>query len=185
MDNMERRLVELNQALLKLATEKLPPNRQMMERAIQGISGIESGFNIDTGSGNDTVIVNSGNCPPGPQGPQGEQGPQGIPGPQGEQGPPGTCFRKCKLITKDYTVEPDDYYIGVNSKKSVTITLPSTSADCQELVIKAEMSAPMGNRKIIITTEENSTIDGDYTYVMTVPYESVTIINRAGNWFVI
>ena len=87
MDPARRRLVELNEALLKLSLgEKL--DEKILTQARQVLSG---GTEIDTGPGNDTVIVNQGanndcECPPGPPGPQGEPGPPGPPGPSGEQG---------------------------------------------------------------------------------------------------
>jgi hypothetical protein len=91
MNSLECRLVELNQALLKLnAGEK--PDPKIFEQAKQVLAG---NFNINTGAGNDTVIINKGDCnecPPGPPGPPGSTGPtgsQGEAGPPGEQGPPG------------------------------------------------------------------------------------------------
>jgi hypothetical protein len=55
--------------------------------------------------------------------------------------------------------------------------------------VKAEMGPPLGNRKVaIVTVDDGSsltipTIDGNTTYVMTVPWESVTLICRGGDWF--
>ena len=141
---------------------------------------------INSGPGNDTIIINEKDCdcPPGPPGPQGEQGP---PGPQGEQGPPGicTCFCNEILISQDYEASSNDYYIGVNSSGPVKVILPEDPKDCQQLVIKAEMGPPLGNRKITISTNDSSTIDGNDEYVMTVPYESIQLISRGGEWFII
>lgn len=241
MDSLERRLVELNEALMNLKHGK-PVSDELLDQATKVLSGQK----IDLGPGNDTVIINQGDsdgceCPPGPPGPPGPTGPEGPPGPQGstgEQGPPGPtgpegtpgpvgetgptgesgiegatgpigetgltgepgpvgptgptgeCACNCNsiLVMEDYTVEEDDYYIGVNSDGPVTITLPDCDDECRTLVIKAEMGAPVGNRKVTITTFNGSsierpTIDGEYAYVMEVPWESVTLFCRGGNWY--
>jgi hypothetical protein len=51
--------------------------------------------------------------------------------------------------------------------------------------VKAEMGPPLGNRKITIITTDGSTIDGDPDYVMTVPWESIHLFARAGNWYIV
>lgn len=136
MNNLDRRLVELNQALLKMTEgEKIDPN--FIARARQAVAG---GYpQIDTGPGNDTVIVNQGSnggdceCPPGPQGPQGPTGPSGPStgelgpqGPQGPQGPagPGTEFVNVTLTDVDYTITDTDFYVGA-TENNITITLPT------------------------------------------------------------
>lgn len=153
-------------------------------------------------------------CPPGPPGPQGEpgpkgdagepgpkgdtgdQGPPGIPGepgiqgdtgPQGPRGEPGTCSCNCKaiLVSQDYTANVDDYYIGVSSDGPVSVTLPPNAPDCTELIVKAEMGPPLGNRKVTVTTSDGSFIDGSSDYIITVPYQSVNIICRNGDWWII
>jgi hypothetical protein len=207
MDSLERRLVELNEALLKLSVGKQPADPKLLEQARQVLSG----GGINTGPGNDTVIINktinkgNGNgceqpCPPGPQGeqgppgpsgPPGEPGPQGEPGPPGPPGPSGNGDRECKriLVTEDYNAQVDDYYIGVNSSGPVTITLPSDCGDCQEIIVKAEMGPPLGNRKItIVPPDDGSTItliDGEMDYVIEVPYGSVRLICRDNNWWIV
>ena len=235
MDGHDRRLIELQQALLNLNAGK-PIDPRLLEKAQLQLAG--GRFPIDTGSGNDTVIINNnqgGDCdecppgppgPPGPQGPKGEQGdpgpegppgppgstgeqgppgppgpegpqgpigPTGEPGPAGEQGPPrppgppGECSCKCSvtLVSEDYDAEMDDYYIGVNSNGPVTITLPPDCGDCQEIVVKAEMGPPLGNRKITITTIDGSFIDNQSSYIIEVPYQTVHLICRSGNWWII
>lgn len=217
MDSLERRLIELNQALLKLKAGE-PIDQKVVEEARQVLAG--SSF-INTGQGNDTVIINQqgdnngcecptgptgpagppGNPGPtgptgpqgdsGPTGPSGEPGPQGEPGPIGPTGPTGECSCECKtiLVSKDYAATSDDYYVGVNSSRPVTITLPCDPTDCQQIVVKAEMGPPMGNRKITIIpcqeTEPVSKIDGADEYVIEVPYQSVHLIYRGGDWWII
>lgn len=202
MNGLERKLVELNEALLNLS-KGVPVSDDILTRAYQVVAGAS----IDTGPGNDTVIINQGDndgckCPPGPTGPTGpagdtgpqgptgpagEQGPQGEPGPIGPTGPAGECTRNCSkiMVTEDYTASCNDFYIGVNSVNPVTITLPDDCKDCCDLVIKAEMGPPLGNRKVTITTNDGSFIDGLSTYVIEVPYQSVHVICRGGEWWII
>ena len=203
MNALEARLVELNEALLKLSAGQRP-DEKMLQQARQVLAGAT----IHTGPGNDTVIINQGDnndcneCPPGPPGPPGpigetgppgpsgetgEQGPPGEPGPIGPPGPPGECSCECSatLVSQDYTAQMDDYYIGVNSSGPVTITLPADCDDCDEIVVKAEMGPPLGNRKITVTTSDGSTIDGDDEYIIEVPYQSVRLICRGGEWWII
>ena len=208
MDSIERRLIELNEALLRLSTGTRPTDEQLLQ-AQQVLAGVSP---INLGPGNDTVIINQGDnngceCPPGPPGPQGEpgptgpegppgpageQGPRGKPGPAGPPGPPGNCSCQCSttLVSEDYTATLDDYYIGVNSSGPVTITLPADCIDCHELIIKAEMGPPLGNRKITVTAfdegmTEGNTIDGQDEVVLEEPYASIRVICRGGNWWVV
>ena len=203
MNALERRLVELNEALLNLSSGKAS-SPEMLARARQ----ILAGGSIDTGPGNDTVIINqqsNGVChegqtgytgSQGDQGPtgytgsagvSGEQGPSGEPGPIGYTGSAGECNSECQavLVSQDYDATLDDYYIGVNSTGPVTITLPPDSSNCVEIIIKAEMGPPLGNRKITITTSDGSLIDGETDYVIEVPYQSVNLLYRGGNWWII
>jgi hypothetical protein len=223
MDGHDRRLIELQQALLNLNYGK-PIDPELLEKARMQLAGAK--FPINTGPGNDTVIINHNQgdncdeCPPGPpgppgpegppgpigptgeqgppgppgeQGPQGESGPIGEPGPQGEPGPPGPpgppgeCSCKCQttLVSEDYYAEMDDCYIGVNSNGPVTITLPPDCGDSQEIIVKAEMGPPLGNRKITITTVDGSFIDDQSSYIIEVPYQTVHLICRGGNWWII
>jgi hypothetical protein len=204
MNSLERRLIELNEALLKLSEGQRPP-QELMEQARQVLAGAS----INTGPGNDTVIINQGykdDCkqgipgPPGPQGPQGEQGPPGPEGPPGEtgesgppgppgpigpSGPPGECSCQFKriLVSEDYNAEVDDYYIGVNSSGPVTITLPADAANTNEIIVKSEMEPPLGNRKITVVGDDGATIDGYSEYVIQVSYEKVRLIYRGDGWW--
>jgi hypothetical protein len=53
------------------------------------------------------------------------------------------------------------------------------------LVIKSEVGPPLGNRKITIVTDDGSTIDGDVSYVIEVPYGKVSLFCRDGKWWII
>jgi hypothetical protein len=93
------------------------------------------------------------------------------------------------LVSKNYLAQVDDYYIGVDSTRPVTITLPADCDNSCEIIVKAEMGAPLGNRKItIVPPADGSTevlIDGEPKYVIEVPYQSVHLICRGGNWWTI
>lgn len=193
MDDYDRQLIELN-ALLTAARSH--GTQEQVDFALQNIQKAlgnetpKSGTNIS----NITVNVEDDDCddvcPPGPPGPPGESGPPGPPGEQGPPGPPGPigiCSCKCstKLVTENYTATCNDYYIGVKSDVPVTISLPEECTDCCELIIKAEMGPPLGNRKVTVQATGASYIDGTDKYVIEVPYQSVNIICRDGDWHII
>ena len=139
----------------------------------------------------------------GPAGPQGATGPAGTgggstgatgasgstgpAGPIGATGATGTCSCQCQaiLVSQDYLAQVDDYYIGVNSLGPTTITLPNNPPDCTEIIVKAEMGPPLGNRKVTVAAPLGSTIDGSSTYVIVVPYQSVNLLSRGGLWHII
>ena len=213
MDSAERKLIDLYNLLAQYqrsGDQNLVGNIQTVRTEIsQLLNGPTDG------NDNININIDSDNCPdecpqgpPGPpgepgkqgeQGPpgppgepgkQGEQGPPGEPGKQGEQGPPGepgVCTCKCKsvLVSSDYTATCDDYYIGVNSNEPVIISLPANCTDCCEIIVKAEMGPPLGNRKVTVTTTDGSYIDGTDKYVIEVPYQSVNIFCRGGDWHII
>jgi hypothetical protein len=47
------------------------------------------------------------------------------------------------------------------------------------------MGPPLGNRKITVTTTDGGLIDGQAEYVIEVPYQSINIICRGGDWHII
>ena len=240
MDSSQIKLVELQEAILKLSMgEKANPD--LIKQAQYSLAG----GRIDTGPGNDTVIINQGadngtQCVQGVQGTQGiqgtgggeasqgiqgiqglgggegtqgiqgiqglggesgqtgSQGVQGLSGSIGPIGPTGECTCQCQaiLVSEDYSADRDDYYIGVNSDGPTVIQLPCNSRNCDEIVIKAEMGSTeddteddrKSNRKITIIPCQDSTsckIDGDDSYVIEIPYQSVKLIYRGGNWWII
>ena len=209
MNDMDRKLVELNDMLLQMNIQHKSQGeilQEMMKKKLE--QNVTGGLNL--GPGNDTVIINETGdnngceCPPGPPGPQGPQGEQGPPGPAGKDGEPGeigppgpqgpvgptgpsgSCNCECSriLVSQDYTAQVDDYYIGVNSDGPVTITLPADCKDCGEIIIKAEMKPPMGNRKITVVAN-NATIDGYSEYVMQTSHEFVRLVCRGGEWWIV
>lgn len=124
--------------------------------------------------------------PAGEQGPQGEQGEQGPHGPQGEQGPAGTANPlETRLVKLSTTLADDDTYIGVQSTGPITITLPPHTEEGNWIIVKLEMSAPIGNKKVTITTSDGSLIDGVTNRVLQQPYECMQLVYRAAAWHII
>jgi hypothetical protein len=204
MDSLERRLIELNQALLKIAAGQ-KPTEELIMKAQEAVSGVKTSF--DLGPGNDTVIINNtDDCKEGFTGSRGftgsagengtgftgSRGTKGFTGSQGLIGFTGSagvcqCDGDCStiLVSEDYEATCNNYYIGVNSKEPVKITLPKDCEDCCEIIVKAEMGPPLGNRKITISTSDGSLIDGSDKYVIEVPYQSIRLICRDSDWYII
>lgn len=135
--------------------------------------------------GIDVINYSGGGNVPGPPGPQGEQGP---PGPQGEQGPPGPSssgdpIYNTTVISEDYIPTQEDAYIGVQSKKPIEILLPNDLEEGTLFVIKLEMGPPIGNKKVKVVSD--TTIDGNSSLTLQNPYESVTLIYRGTEWYII
>lgn len=182
MDSAERKLIDLYSLLSEY-------ERGKDSKTLNNIQSIRTEIkemlnNRGRGSININIDDKDNNCHEGPPGPPGPEGPEGPPGPPG---PPGECTCKCKsiLVSENYTATCDDYYIGVNSNEPVTITLPENCTDCCEIIVKAEMGPPLGNRKVTVTTTDGSYIDGKDKYVMEVPYQSVNVFCRGGDWYII
>jgi hypothetical protein len=197
MDSAERKLIDLYNLLAKYQRSGDPS----LETSINSTRDeITTMLNTRSKGGNTIIKIDDrdtiNHCnegppgPPGPQGPEGPpgpQGPEGPPGPQGPPGEPGVCTCKCKsiLVSDDYTATCDDYYIGVNSDEPVTITLPEECTDCCEIIVKAEMGPPLGNRKVTVTTSDGALIDGHDEIIITVPYGVINLICRGGDWYTI
>lgn len=133
--------------------------------------------------------------PAGPQGaagPQGTIGPQGTTGPQGETGPAGPAGPtgtvnplETVLVDSDYCAVAKDDYIGVVSNAPVKITLPKNPEDGNWVIVKVEMPAPIGIKKVTITTADGSLIDGVTNKTLQQPYECVQLLYRGSEWHVI
>lgn len=91
----------------------------------------------------------------------------------------------CILINNNYTTLLDDYYIGINAEKPITITLLPNAKDGVEHVIKAEMKPPIGKRIITIETIDGSTIDGYLIYLIQVSHDNIRLFRRGGQWHII
>lgn len=195
MNDLEKKLIELKMAIAQYRAGVM--SQQKQDEFLDNARNIVS--KVIDGPGNDTVIINHNDedscnttCvgytgSQGYTGSVGFTGSIGFTGSQGPKGDPGECNTFCPaiLVSADYTATCNDYYIGVNSNTAVTITLPPECNTCCEIVVKAEMGPPMGNRKVTITTSDGSFIDGSNSYVMTIPYESVQLICRGGDWHII
>lgn len=204
MNSLEARLIALNDALIKMSNRKEVIDPNLLQQAVQALAGSQ----IDTGPGNDTVVINvedknDCNCPPGPPGPPGPKGdtgdigpagPPGEPGPKGDtgdSGPPGPpgpssdCKIAAKLITADYEATADDCYIGAQTSGPVNLTLPTDPESPMKIIIKLEMKAPIGTGKLTIITTDGSLIDGKTSIVMQNPYECYTLVYRGGNWHIV
>lgn len=200
MDSAERKLIDLHNLLAQYQRSNDPKLEAIIQVTRAEITKMlhqpcSDGVSINIDSiDNDRDGECPPECPPGPQGatgatgPKGTKGSQGLSGPTGPtgpQGPPGPIKRKCILVSEDYTATSFDYYIGVDSLESVTVILRGDADPCTEYIIKVEMEPPIGNRKVIVKPQEPSLIDGNESYTMTTPYESVRVFSRGGNWYTI
>jgi hypothetical protein len=85
-------------------------------------------------------------------------------------------------VTTSYTATDNDEYIGVSSSSAVTITLP-TGIPGRIYTIKDELG--QGSGKITIQPQTGELINGKNTYVIGVPYQSVSIVFRSTGWWLI
>lgn len=81
-----------------------------------------------------------------------------------------------------YTATSTDEYIGVRSANATTITLP-VGIPGRVYYIKDEYG--QGGGKITIKPQNGDLIDGKTSYIISVPYQSVNIVFRAGVWWII
>lgn len=84
--------------------------------------------------------------------------------------------------TTNYTATANDEYIGVNSASAVTITLPLGTSG-RVYTIKDEYG--QGSGKITIQPTSPEQIDNKNNYIISVPYQSVSAVFRAGQWRII
>lgn len=84
--------------------------------------------------------------------------------------------------TTNYTATLTDEYIGVSSVAAVTITLPA-GVDGRVYTIKDEYG--QGSGKITIQPQTGILIDKKTNYIISVPNQSVSVVYRAGGWWII
>jgi len=84
--------------------------------------------------------------------------------------------------TSNYTATANDEYIGVSSASAVTITLPLGVAG-RVYTIKDEYG--QGSGKITIAPQTTELVDGKPNYVISVPYQAISVVFRAGQWRII
>jgi hypothetical protein len=83
--------------------------------------------------------------------------------------------------TTSYTATLSDEYIGVSSAAAVTITLP-TAVEGRVYIIKDEFG--QGSGKITIQPQVGAKIDNKTNYIISTPYQSVQVVYRANNWWI-
>ena len=120
----------------------------------------------------------------GPTGPQGITGDTGPTGPQGDIGPTGptgptgpaavAALVNTVVVSEDYTAKLTDFYIGVDSKGPVTITLPDDPPKGTQYIVKLQMGAPIGTRKV--TVKSGTNIDSTNSVILTNPYEAFQVL---------
>jgi len=87
------------------------------------------------------------------------------------------------LVTSGtYNVLPIDQYIGVDSTGPVTIQLPAGAAG-RTYSIKDEHG--QGSGKITVKGSSGELVDGAASYIISVPFQSITVVFRGGSWHVI
>ena len=188
MSNQNRDLIYLKQVLAKFSRRELLSNSEIdLVRAYIQAGGTLEQPGIQSQQQYQGTTDGSTGCDPCPPGATGATGPEGPPGPAGATGATGNCSCQCsaRLVSQDYVATVDDYYIGVNSLGPTTITLPNNPPDCTEIIVKAEMGPPLGNRKVTVAAPAGSNIDGSSTYVIEVPYQSVNVLSRGGTWHIV
>jgi len=85
-------------------------------------------------------------------------------------------------VTSNYTATLTDEYIGVSSANAVTITLPA-GVNGRVYTIKDEFG--QGSGKITIQPQTGILIDKKTNYIISVPNQSVSVVYRAGGWWLI
>lgn len=80
-----------------------------------------------------------------------------ITGPGGGAGDVINLDHPVKLVTSNYTITRNDYYIGINATSSINITLPSAIGYPGRMVIIKDESGNCSNNPIVV----NGTVDND------------------------
>jgi hypothetical protein len=90
------------------------------------------------------------------------------------------------ITSSSYTINPQDYYIGVNYAGAVTITLPTPRKNGKVYIVKDELGeASKGtNRYITILPSGSDLIDGRDRAILAYDYGSLTFVYRNG-WRVV
>lgn len=117
----------------------------------------------------------------GKRGPRGEQGPAGLDGRDGKDFDPLTFALSAKIITTTYNASNEDCFLLIRSSENVDVILPDNVKDGKVIVVKN------GSDEISTTvkTDSGAMIDGEFSFVLSEPYESLTLICNGGDWFVI
>ena len=96
----------------------------------------------------------------------------------------GTTAINTVLTTSSYTVLTTDEYIGVNSTAAVSITLPdATGISGRTYIVKDERG--QGSGKITVTGTAGQFPEASGNYIISVPYQSLTVVARGALWHII
>jgi hypothetical protein len=85
------------------------------------------------------------------------------------------------VVSENYTAKLTDFYIGTTNEKPITITLPSEAPKGTQYIIKLQIGAPVGNRKV--TVKSATDLDNTSTVVLENPYESLQVLFQ-GTWHI-
>lgn len=94
----------------------------------------------------------------------------------------GADFINTYGTTTSYAATLTDEYIGVYSASAVTITLPA-GIDGRVYYIKDEYG--QGSGKITVQPQVGELIDSKPNYIISVPYQCIAVVFRAGQWRII
>lgn len=92
--------------------------------------------------------------------------------------------KSTKLVTDDYVISPNDFYIGVELEKSINMKLPENPTDGMYVVIKLEMKNTDG-KKLTIMSDNKTLIDQNEFVELKYPNETISLISRNGKWNII
>jgi hypothetical protein len=89
-------------------------------------------------------------------------------------------------INRDYSIEPNDYYIGVvkGQEDIISIILPMPQPECRTIIIKDQRGP--GRYKVYLLPQTGSTLEGETNPLkLEQPYESITLLGQGSAWWVI
>lgn len=81
--------------------------------------------------------------------------------------------------------QSETVYLIDSRNTSITLTIPSNANEKGKLIIIKDMYGMAETNNIILTTENNETIDGQSTIIIEINYTSLTLVSDGNNWFII
>lgn len=91
----------------------------------------------------------------------------------------GGLFLKNTMVTGSYSVVDTDSVLLVNTTDPVIITLPNEVDDGRVLVVKKMLDSSNA------VTLDGNAVDGESTFDLNGPYQSVTLISNGNDWFIV
>jgi hypothetical protein len=97
----------------------------------------------------------------------------------------GSLSLKRKVVTENYTLEPTDHFVGIDSSTNITIQLPLASElrDGQFFTIKDENGGE--SKQIILQCSGSDEVDGEPSISLTSPYTAINLYSNGQNKFFI